>query len=49
MNIDDNALQKALIEKVDHAGVYLHEGHGFVRLNAGLPTLETGKRCGWIN
>lgn len=54
LNIDDNALQKALIEKEKVAIMpgytYGEEGLGFVRLNAGCPRskLEKGV-AGLIN
>ncbi len=53
LNIDDNALQKALIEQEKVAIMpgytYGEEGRGFVRLNAGCPRSKLEKRCGWIN
>ena len=54
LNIDDNALQKALIEQEKVAIMpgytYGEEGRGFVRLNAGCPRskLEKGV-AGLIN
>ncbi|HAN9175224.1 TPA: bifunctional maltose regulon transcriptional repressor/cystathionine beta-lyase MalY [Escherichia coli] len=54
LNIDDNALQKALIEQEKIAIMpgytYGEEGRGFVRLNAGCPRSKLGKGvAGLIN
>lgn len=47
LNIDDNALQKALIEQEKIAIMpgytYGEEGRGFVRLNAGCPRSKLEK------